>query len=115
MSGHRTLLWAVLLCALVLPLAAQAKANSAPWAGPATGYHLSAQKCHMAVGCACPCCQHTGNQAHKCSCSGLSSNMLALPSECAVAPVQPESPNNAACLVSAPRTFVGDIFRPPKS
>jgi hypothetical protein len=115
MSGHRTLLWAVLLCALVLPLVAQAKANSAPLAITATGYQLSAQKCHMEAGCACPCCQHT-NTGHKCGCRSISISFLpGLPAAGAVAPVQPESANNAAFTVSAPRTFVTDIFRPPKS
>lgn len=117
MSGHRTLLWVVLLCALVLPLAAQAKVNSAPLAGPASGYQLSAEKCHMAAGCACPCCQHTGNKGHKCGCSGgISISFLpGLPVAGAVAPLHPESPNNAAFIVSTPRTIVPDIFRPPKS
>jgi hypothetical protein len=115
MSGHRTLLWVVLLCAMMLPLAAQAKVNAAPLAGPATGYLLSAQKCHMA-GCACPCCQHTSNQGNKSGCRCISLSFLpGLPSAVDAAPVPHESPNYAVFIVSAPRTIVADIFRPPQS
>ena len=116
MSGRRILFWVVLACAMVLPLVAQAKANALPAAGPAAGYQLSAQKCDMGAGCACPCCQHKSNTGHKCGCRSISITFLpGLPAAGAVAPEQPESPNYSAFLISAPRTIVADIFRPPKS
>ena len=116
MSGYRTLLCAVLIAALVLPMAAQAKANATPLAGPEVGYHLTAQQCHMAGG-ACPCCRHTGNTGHKWGCRYVSNSFLpGLPSAGALAPVQHESSNYSAFLEqSASRTIIADIFRPPKS
>jgi hypothetical protein len=116
MSGYRTLLCAVLIAALVLPMAAQAKANAAPLAGPEVGYHLTARKCHTA-GCACPCCRQTGNTGHKWGCRCVSISFLpGLPSAGAIAPVQHESSNYSAFIEqAAPKNIIADIFRPPKS
>ncbi len=116
MLGRRILFWVVLVCAMVLPLAAQAKANMQPSVGPAAGYQLSAQKCDMGAGCACPCCQHKSNTGHKCGCRSISISFLpGLPASGAVVPAQHESANNAVFIVSTPKTFIADIFRPPKS
>ncbi len=116
MLGYRPLLWAVLLCALILPLAVQANANSLPLAAPATDYQISAQKCDMGAGCACPCCQHNGNNGRKCGCRSISIRSLpGLLAGGTVAPFQDESPNYTALIGSAARIIIVDIYRPPKS
>jgi len=110
----RILFWAALVCAMILPLVAQAKANSLPLMTPATGGQISAQKCHMAD-CACPCCQHTGNQGHKSSCRCQSTSLLCLPSVGNSAPVQQNSPSYASYTSLQPSIIITDIFRPPQS
>jgi len=114
MSGRRILFWAVLVCAMVLPPVAQAKAYSLPLTAPATGAQISAQKCHM-VDCACPCCQHTGNQGHKSSCRCQSTSLLCLPSVGNSAPVQQNSPSYTAYIAPQPSIIITDLFRPPRS
>jgi hypothetical protein len=116
MSGRRILFWVVLVCAMILSPVPQAKGNALPSAAPATDCQLFAQKCDMGAGCTCPCCQQKGNTGRKCGCRSISISFLpGLPAAGAVAPVQPEFPNYSAVIVSAPRTVILDIFRPPKS
>ena len=114
MTVHRILFWAALVCAMILPLVAQAKANSLPLMAPATGGQISTQKCHMAD-CACPCCQHTGNQRHKSGCRCKSLSLLSLHAVGASAPVQQNSPSYASYIAPRPSIIITDIFRPPQS
>ena len=110
----RILFWAVLVCAMILPLVAQVKANSAPLAASASDQQVSAQKCHMAD-CGCPCCRHTG-QKSKSGCRCLPISLLSLHAVGVGAPpVEQNSLSYTAYISPRPPLIITDIYRPPQS
>ena len=110
----RILFWAALVCAMVLPLVAQAKVISMPLTAPANYCQISAQNCHMSD-CACPCCQKTSNQRHKSNCRCQSVSLLSLHAVDAGAPGQQKFPSFAFYTAPPSSLLITDIFRPPKS
>ena len=109
----RILFWAVLVCAMILPLVAQVKASSAPLAASASDQQVSAQKCHMAD-CGCPCCRHTG-QKSKSGCRCLPISLLSLHAVGTSAPAQQNFPSYTAYISPRPPLIITDIYRPPQS
>ncbi len=110
----RILFWAVLSCAMVLPLVAQAQTVGLLLTAPAGGCQISAQKCHMAD-CACPCCQHKGSQGHKSACRCQFTILPCLPAAGGGAPLQQNSASYATYIAPHPSLIITDIFRPPQS
>jgi len=112
--GQRRLFWALLVCALVLPVVTQAKVNALPFAAPAADCRVSGQQCQM-PNCACPCCQHRGAQGAMSACSCLSASLVFLPSVGLTTPAPPRSQNYLAFIAPLPEIIITNIFRPPQA
>ncbi len=101
------------MCAMLLPVLAQAQVTGLAGAAPAPGCQLSSQHCHLA-GCSCPCCRQSGGRGIVSRCGCLSVSLATLPSPAAAAPLAHVSSSYAAYLAPIPKTVIFDIFRPPK-
>ncbi len=114
MSGRRILFWTALVCAMALPLVAQAQVNVMPLVAPANGCQLSAPKCQM-PNCTCPCCQQKGERGRMAGCGCHPVSLVCLPSTGANESLHRGSLNYLAFVAAIPKIITADIFRPPQA